>query len=322
MYDVRRLVLIRDLAEHGTVTAVSELHGISTSAVSQQLRALEQEVGSVLVRKVGRGLQLTYTGEVLVDHARRVLVSLDEAESAVAATKGVAGGDVRVVGFQSAIVALAGPLLAQLRRDHPGLQVRFVDGIREPALRAIQLREADLAITYHYSFGNRALPGGVGSQLLFPDPLVLLAPVHLHAAVAAEGAAALADEDWIAAPDGSPSIESLAHLCRRAGFEPRIRHRISNFFAMARLVEAGVGVTILPALAVTSELEHLVAWTFAEDTRMVEAAYRSGTSAHPAVAAVIRALHRVSPSRREGPSPTPSRPALAPAALGPVSRTA
>jgi DNA-binding transcriptional LysR family regulator len=311
MYDVRRLILIRDLAEHGTVTAVSELHGISTSAVSQQLRALEQEVGCVLVRKVGRGLRLTHTGEVLVEHARRVLVTLDEAESAVAATKGTTGGEVRVAGFQSALVALAGPLLAQLRNTHPRLRIRLVDGIRGPALRAVQLREADLAITYHYSFGNRDLPDGFGSQFLFPDPLVLLAPVHLHPAVAVEGTAALSGEDWIAVPDGGPSIESLSYLCRRAGFHPRIRHRIGNFFAMARLVEAGAGVTILPALTVTPELEHLVAWTFDEDTRMIEVAYRAGTAAHPAVAATIRALHRVARARTQ-----------APAALGPVGRTA
>jgi DNA-binding transcriptional LysR family regulator len=308
MYDVRRLVLIRDLAEHGTVTAVSELHGISTSAVSQQLRALEQEVGSVLVRKVGRGLRLTHTGEVLVEHARRVLVTLDEAESAVAATNGTTGGEVRIVGFQSALVALTGPLTARLRQDHPDLRLRLVDGIRQPALRAIQLREADLAITYHYSFGNRELPCGIGSEFLFPDPLVLLAPVHLHPAVAAEGTAALADADWIAVPDGGPSIESLSYLCRRAGFHPRIRHRIGNFFAMARLVEAGAGVTILPALTVTPELEHLVAWTFAEDTRMVEVVFRNGTAAHPAVAATIRALHRVARSRR--PAPTVLRSAV------------
>ncbi|GAA1270038.1 LysR substrate-binding domain-containing protein [Pseudonocardia aurantiaca] len=312
MYDVRRLVLIRDLAEHGTVTAVSELHGISTSAVSQQLRALEQEVGSVLVRKVGRSLRLTPTGEVLVEHARRVLVTLDEAESAVAATRGAAGGDVRVVGFQSAIAALAGPLFTQLRQDHPELRIRLVDGIREPALRAVQLREADLAITYHYSFGNRELPSGIGSEFLFPDPLVLLTPVHLHPAVAAEGTAALADEDWIAVPDGGPSIESLSYLCRRAGFHPRIRHRISNFFAMARLVEAGAGVTILPSLTVTPELEHLVAWTFAEDTRMIEVAYRTGTTAHPSVAATIRALHRVARARRQAPA----------GFRGPIGRTA
>ena len=312
MYDVRRLVLIRDLAEHGTVTAVSELHGISTSAVSQQLRALEQEVGSVLVRKQGRNLRLTHTGEVLVEYARRVLVTLDEAESAVAATQGAASGDVRMIGFQTALVALAGPLLARLARDHPKLRLRLVDAIREPALHAIQLREADLAITYHYSFGNRALPRGMTSEFLFPDPLVLLAPPRMHRAVANEGTAALAEEDWIAAPDGAPSIESLTYLCRVAGFQPHIQHRVNHFYAMAQLVEAGAGVTILPQLSVPAELNHLVAWTFAEDARMVEVAYRAGTAEHPAVAATIRALHRVVRTRRPGPAVLPA----------PVGRTA
>jgi DNA-binding transcriptional LysR family regulator len=302
VYDVRRLVLIRDLAEHGTVTAVSELHGISTSAVSQQLRALEQEVGSVLVRKQGRNLRLTHTGEVLVEHARRVLITLDEAESAVAATRGAASGDVRIVGFQTALVAFAGPLLTRLSRQHPELRLRLVNATRQPALHAIQLREADLAITYHYSFGSRALPRGMTSESLFSDPLVLIAPPRLHPAIAAGGIASVAEEDWIAAPDGAPSIESLNYLCRVAGFQPHIRHRINHFTAMAQLVDAGAGVTVLPELSVPPELTHLVAWTFAEDARMVEVAYRTGTAAHPAIAATIRALHRVTASRRPGPS--------------------
>ncbi|MGW8650464.1 LysR family transcriptional regulator, partial [Nocardia salmonicida] len=86
MYDIRRLVLLRDLAERTTMTAVSELHGITTSAVSQQLRILEEEVGAVLTRREGRVLRLTHAGRVLVDYTSRIITALEEAESAVAAT--------------------------------------------------------------------------------------------------------------------------------------------------------------------------------------------------------------------------------------------
>lgn len=302
MYDVRRLALIRDLADHGTITAVSTLRGISTSAVSQQLRALEQEVGAVLVRKHGRTLRLTHTGEVLVEHARRVLVALDEAEGAVAAARGTDGGEVAVVGFLTAMVALTGPLLARLRHSHPDLRIRLVTANREPALRAVQQREADVAVSYHYSFGNRDVPHGMTAEPLFTDPLVLLAPRGLHAAVAARGTVALADEDWVAAPEGAPSIESLSYLRRTAGFEPRVRHRVDHFSAMAHLVEAGAGVTILPQLAVPAELAHLVAHTFDEDARLVEVVHRTGTAAHPAVAATLRGLHRVADAHRPRPT--------------------
>ncbi|MEU1951295.1 LysR family transcriptional regulator [Nocardia rhamnosiphila] len=86
MYDIRRLILLRDPSERATMTAVSERHGITTSAVSQQLRILEEEVGTVLTRREGRVLRLTYAGRVPVDHTSRIVAALEEAESAVAAT--------------------------------------------------------------------------------------------------------------------------------------------------------------------------------------------------------------------------------------------
>ncbi|WP_191242598.1 LysR family transcriptional regulator [Amycolatopsis deserti] len=293
MYDVRRLVLIRDLAEHGTLGAVSELHGITTSAVSQQLRALEQEVGGALLRRDGRVLRLTRAGQVLVRHAAKVLQALDEAESAVAAAQGSTSGTVTLVGFRTALIALAAPLLGHLRERHPELGLRLVTAIRDPALAALRTGEADLAITYHYSFRSPSVPGGVESEFLMADPLVLLAPPERHAAVADDGLRSLAEADWIAAGEGAPSIDSLLHNCRLAGFSPQIAHRIDNFGDMARLVEAGAGVTIVPRLAVPPELSHLVASPLEHGTRQISVSYRPGTTRRPVVAAVLHAVRRV-----------------------------
>jgi DNA-binding transcriptional LysR family regulator len=293
MYDIRRLVLIRDLAEHGTLGAVSELHGITSSAVSQQLRALEQEVGSTLLRREGRVLRLTYAGQVLVRHASKVLHALDEAESAVAATQGTVVGTLTLVGFRTAVAALAGPLFERLRRENPEVKLRVVTAIKGPALKALQTEEADLAITYYYSFRGQVLPVGVESEFLAADPLVLLTPPGLHTDIGEQGLRRLAEADWIAASEGAPSIDSLVYNCRAAGFTPQIVHRIDSFPGMAKLVEAGAGVTIVPKLAVPPELSHLVAASLDHGTRQISVSYRQGAARRPIVAAVLRALRAV-----------------------------
>ena len=77
MLNVRQLILLRDLAEHGTIAKVAELHGVTASSVSQNLRALESDVGGTLLRREGRGLRLTPVAEVLLGHAGTVIDAMD-----------------------------------------------------------------------------------------------------------------------------------------------------------------------------------------------------------------------------------------------------
>src|SRR6478752_1579296 len=83
MLDVRRLVLLRDLADHGTVTAVAELHRVTPSAVSQQLRLLEEETGSHLLERTGRAVHLTNAGRRLARDTEDVLAALERARARV-----------------------------------------------------------------------------------------------------------------------------------------------------------------------------------------------------------------------------------------------
>ncbi|ONH35444.1 MULTISPECIES: LysR family transcriptional regulator [Protofrankia] len=94
MLDLRRLMLLCELADLGTMTAVARNRRVTSSAVSQQLRVLEDEVDAVLFRRDGRTLRLTHSGEVLAEHARRVLQAVDTAMSAVAAIQDRTAGRV------------------------------------------------------------------------------------------------------------------------------------------------------------------------------------------------------------------------------------
>ncbi|WP_433634747.1 LysR family transcriptional regulator [Nocardia sp. CA-120079] len=293
MYDIRRLILLRDLAERTTMTAVSELHGITTSAVSQQLRILEDEVGTVLTRREGRVLRLTHAGRVLVDYTSRIIAALEEAESAVAATAEAVTGVLTLATFRTAQSRLALPVAARLMAENPGLRVRVVDLVPVDSVPAVRQQEVDLAITYSYSFRTRDLPLGLSSEFLFSDPLVLLAPPGLRERAQQHGLAAMRDADWITARDGAPSIVSVMYACGEAGFAPRIEHRSGSFAAMAEIVEHGLGVTIVPEMSVGAEHRHLIACTIANGSRQVGVTYRQASLERPAIAAAIRALRSI-----------------------------
>ncbi|WP_330255909.1 LysR family transcriptional regulator [Nocardia sp. NBC_00565] len=298
MYDIRRLILLRDLAERTTMTAVSELHGITTSAVSQQLRILEDEVGTVLTRREGRVLRLTHAGRVLVDYTSRIITALEEAESAVAATAEAVTGVLTLATFRTAQAGLALPAAARLMAENPGLRVRVVDLMPVDSVPAVRQQEVDLAITYSYSFRARDLPLGLSSEFLFGDPLVLLAPPGLREHASKHGLTAVRDANWIAARDGAPSIVSVMYACREAGFAPRIEHRSGSFAGMAEIVEHGLGVTIVPEMSVSDEHRHLIACTITNGSRQVGVTYRQASLERPAIGAAIRALRTVARPRQ------------------------
>jgi DNA-binding transcriptional LysR family regulator len=190
MLDLRRMMLLCDLADLGTVAAVAEHRNITSSAVSQQLRVLEQETGAVLFRRHGRTLGLTQSGEILVEHVRRVMGAVEEAMSAVAASRDTVGGQLTVAGFETSIPSLAAPLVQRLSRDEPYLHVRVIQEGSATALHSLRRGEIDVALIYRLYFLADETVGGLVSRPLFHDPLVLLAPAHLHERIHEKGLSA------------------------------------------------------------------------------------------------------------------------------------
>src|ERR671911_1642735 len=123
MIDVRRLKVLREVAEHGTLAAAAEVLHLTPSAVSQQLAALEREVGQPVVERNGRGVRLTGAAEVLVGHANLVLAQLEAAAADVAAYSDGVVGTVRIAGFATALAELAAPAVTELRGTHPRLEL-------------------------------------------------------------------------------------------------------------------------------------------------------------------------------------------------------
>src|SRR5204863_3849112 len=122
MLELRRLRLLRELSERGTIAAVADALQFTPSAVSQQLALLEREAGVPLLERAGRGVRLTDAALTLVGHADALLERAALAEADLAAAAGAVTGRARIAGFQSVMLNLAIPAIAALARDAPRLR--------------------------------------------------------------------------------------------------------------------------------------------------------------------------------------------------------
>lgn len=290
MLDVKRMVILRDLAEHGKVTAVADLHRVTPSAVSQQLRALEAEAGAVLVERDGRGLRLTPAGAALAAACDPVLAALERAEGAVRALDAGPVGELRVGCAPSALATVAAPLVAALAARHPGLRPRIAQADPEEALPLLRGRRLDLAVTYAYPLLGAPPASGTTAVPLFDDPLCLALPEALLPAYGREGLAALREADWVSAPAPSSCREMLVHACRNAGFTPRIAHECGDLRAGLWLVATGRAASILPKLLCDAPPPGTAVVELPGRGRVLEALVRAGTETRPAIAAALAAL--------------------------------
>ncbi|MEV7603011.1 LysR family transcriptional regulator [Kitasatospora sp. NPDC089797] len=310
MLDVRRLVLLRDLVAHGTVTAVAELHGVTPSAVSQQLRLLEEETGTALLERSGRSVHPTAAGRRLAEDTEQVLAALDRARSGLRAGAGEPTGPLHLACFPSALVPLAAPLGEALEAAHRDLRLHITEAEPEAAVRLLLQRRVDVALVYRYTNLAAPRPAGIETRTLRADPLVAVLR-HDHPAAGPTGPAdptdsadpagapvdlrELADTGWITAPPGTACGDAVLQACRSAGFTPRVRHTCTDFSAMVALAAGGGHTALVPRLAARHLPPGLTARPVADRTlsRTIETAVRHGTADQPAVAACLATAARL-----------------------------
>ncbi|MFD4030278.1 LysR family transcriptional regulator [Streptomyces sp. NPDC058637] len=250
MIEARHLRVLRAVATTGSFSAAARELGCTQPAVSQQMKALEASAGTPLLVRTGREMRLTEAGEALVRHASGILAGLTAAEEEVAAIAGLRAGRVRLVSFPSGSSTLVPGALAALRAAHPGTQVSLVEA--EPPRSVEMLRDGDCDIALAFRYGTT---GGEWDDLvvrpLLTDRLIGLVPDgHRLADADAVGIGELADESWIA---GCPRCRrQLVEVCEASGFTPRIDFATDDYPAVIGLVGAGLGVAVLPALAIES----------------------------------------------------------------------
>ena len=292
MLDVRRLRLLVELSQRGTLAAVAEALSYSPSSVSQQLSQLEREAGVPLLVQVGRRVQLTPQAELLVGHARAVLDRLEEAESDVARSLTAVGGTVRIAVFQSAAHAMVPQALTLLRSEHPGLRVEVTEREPDVGLFEVSARDFDLVIAEQYPGHTRAHRDDLDRVHLAADAIRLALPPHPARSGTVDLAAASA-MPWVLEPQGTASREWAEQLCREAGFEPDVRFETADLMAHIRLIRSGNAVGLLPDLVWAGEAPSVTLVDLpGHPEREVFSSTRLAAASRPAVVACRDALAR------------------------------
>ncbi|MFF2369652.1 LysR family transcriptional regulator [Agromyces sp. NPDC058110] len=297
--DLQTVRVVRRIAEHGSLTAAAESLGYSQPAVSQQLRRFEERTGIALVERAGRGVRLTQSGRVLARHANAVATALEAAAGELAEIRGLRAGRVRLAAFPSASATLVPKLIAGLGARHPGVTVTYVEAEPPEAVAAVRADRADLAITFSYP-GDRDDPHverarGLDVRSIGAEPMrVVLPEGHAAAAADAVDLADLAHDAWIA---GCPSCRGhLLELTDEAGFRPRIGFETDNFVAVESMVAQGLGVALLPELALAASPRQpgvVTRPTAGGDVRSLHLVTARGGTRVPAVAAAVAVLEEL-----------------------------
>ncbi|MBB2925349.1 LysR family transcriptional regulator [Cellulomonas cellasea] len=243
--DARLLETLRAVHDHGGVTAAAAALHVTPSAVSQQVRVLQREVGAVLLERVGRGVRLTPAGAALAAAAVDVAVAVERARAAVDAHRAEPTGTVRVSAFQSAAQMLLPGLLTRVARLG-GIALECSDEDVAQAEFGALTADFDVVVA-HRPDRAPGWGGGLRVEPLLREPLdVALWPGHPLAQRATLEPADLAGEDWIAVREGFPVAAVLSELAAIAGSPPRIVQRINDFHVVEALVAAGHGISLLP----------------------------------------------------------------------------
>jgi DNA-binding transcriptional LysR family regulator len=249
--DLRRLRVLRELAERGTLSAVAAALGYSPSAVSQQLTVLEKEVGVPLLQKAGRGVRLTDAGRLLAEHAGLLLAAAEAARADLASLTGEVRGTVRAGGLQSATRRVLVPAVGRVTTEHPQLRVEVSELELEQALPELRLGTLDLVVSDEYDGYPRPRPAGLRFEVLHREALKLVLPAG-HPAASDGGPVAISDlhdEVWAASAAGTGHHALVVGICRSlGGFEPDLRHRSNDADVQLELVRRTGAVALLPAL--------------------------------------------------------------------------
>jgi DNA-binding transcriptional LysR family regulator len=242
--DPRRLLTYRAVAHERSFSRAARAVALSQPSVSNQVAALEREVGVRLLDREPGGLRLTAEGAILLEHADAIAERLALADTQLAAAAAGYRARLRVGAFPTALASLIPAAIDSVRVDHPEIEVAVEEGGADLAPR-VRSGELHLAVAFQDSAVAREEPAGLERRDLMRERfMVALAPDHPLAGKAQVALAELRDDGWTAAvPDGL-----IVTACRAAGFEPNLVSLTRDQLAIRALIARGLAVTLAPQL--------------------------------------------------------------------------
>jgi DNA-binding transcriptional LysR family regulator len=295
MLNVGRLKILREVAYRGSLSAAAEALSYTQSAISQQIATLEAETGMALLERHHRGVTLTAAGQTLVGHAEGILARLDAAETSLAAIAGLRGGRLRMASFPTAGATLMPVAIATFRASYPDVELTLAEGEPEEILPRLRAAELDLALLFEFA-GESTLEGDLTRVALLSDPMYLALPREHPLSTRAEiRLEDLAGDAWVQTSRASPCARHVVRSCHSAGFEPNVSFESDDYQTVQGLVAAGVGVALIPELALSVVREDIVIRSLAPvpPVRSVIAASPESARLVPAAPAMLGVLERI-----------------------------
>jgi DNA-binding transcriptional LysR family regulator len=256
MIDVQRLRVFRAVVASGSVQAAAEHLGFTPSAVSQQISALQRETGLVLFEKAGRGIAPTASAKVLAAESEELMESLSRLGGVVDHLRDGGTGSLTIGAFSSAAQFWLPAVAKGLRRDFPDLVLDLMLNELGPEPPTMLRRDLDLTTEDADTDGverpghSRHVLAEEGYRVVAPRGHELLAEWDHQVPMLALAGQPLIDNDY----HGNTCTMIIANACRAAGFTPRYVARSEDHHTALAFVAAGVGATILPALAVPESM--------------------------------------------------------------------
>jgi len=298
MLNAGRLRVLKEVAYRGSFSGAAEALSYTQSAVSQQIAALEAEAGMTLLERHARGVSLTAAGQTLVGHAEGILARLEAAESALSAIAGLRSGRLRMASFPTAGATLMPLAIATFRSSYPDVELTLSEGEPEEIVPRLGAGELDLALLFEFA-GETPLKESMTRVELLEDPMYLAVPrEHRLAGKKKLRLEDLHGEAWVQASRSSPCARHVVRCCHAAGFEPNVSFESDDYQTVQGLVAAGVGVALIPELALSVVREDVTirALSPAPPVRQVIAATPAGADLVPAAPAMLGILEHAAES--------------------------
>lgn len=303
MLDLKRLLVFREVARLGSFSAAASALQYSQPAISHHIARLELETGTQLIERTRSGHTLTPAGSVLLLHADRILDRVNDAESELAEVIGGFSRRVRLCGFSTGSATLLVDALARVRRTIPDLELTLVEAEPSGSLALLAGREVDLGLIFDSPERGLASDDSIQCTYLLEDAMLLAMPAgHRLVGETEVPIEKLRDEAWIeGAGDETPCSLILIDACQRAGFEPRVAFQSGNYQVVQRMVAAGLGVALIPTLALLRREPGIVLRPLSPATpvRRVGIAMPRGVYRSPGLSRMVEELRQVCAEQQE-----------------------
>ncbi|EST38739.1 LysR family transcriptional regulator [Streptomycetaceae bacterium MP113-05] len=250
--DVARLRVLAEVVRHGSMTSAAAALTYTPSAISQQIRRLEADVGQPLLDRHARGVRPTEAGRAIVEHVTAIERNLEVLQGRLSDLAGLREGSLRLGAFPTLGSSLLPLAVTAFRDAHPGIRLSVHSARLAQLLDMLERRRVELAFLWEYEW-SRIESESLDLRVVTEDPTALVvAASHRLAERTSVDVGELAEESWIIRGDDHPVAEVLSRTAEAAGFEPSVSFEANDYQEAQAMVAVGLGIALAPRLALAN----------------------------------------------------------------------